>query len=293
MATISDNIRGALFMIGAMVTFTVNDAFMKALGGDIGPFQALVLRGTLTTLWLAILVWHGGYWRQKIAGKDWRLIVARTACEAIAAWLFITSLFHMEIANLSAILQSLPLTVTLAGALFLGEAVGWRRLAAICIGFIGILMIIQPGSGNFNTYSYYAVALVGFVTARDLIARRISAELPSVLVALLTAFGVTVAAGFGALSENWATVEPRQWALLFAASLLIIGGYIFSVAAMRVGEISFVSPFRYSSLIVAMLLGAVMFGTFPEGWALVGAALVVTTGLYTFMRENKLRKSSQ
>ncbi len=288
---LSDNFRGAMLMSGSMAAFTVNDACMKLLADDLDVWQSVFLRGIGTTLCLVLLTWGMGQMQWRHSAREWRLIAMRSAAEAASAFLFITALFNMDIANVSAILQALPLTVTLAGALILGEAVGWRRLVAILVGFCGVLLIVKPGGADFNVYSVYALLAVVGVTVRDLSARRMSRSVPSLFVSLIAAMTVTAGAGIGTLFTDWAPVSGRDAGLLAGAAIFMIGGYVCSVAAMRVGEIGFVAPFRYVSLIVAMILGVAVFGTFPDTTRLVGAAIVVATGLFTLWREWQLRRA--
>jgi len=214
----------------------------------------------------------------------------RAVSEMGSAWFFITALFHMPFANISAILQSLPLTVTLAGALFLGERIGWRRMTAILVGFGGVLLIVRPGTEGFDIYAIYGLATVACVTLRDIVSRMMSPALPSLMVASVSAVGVTGFAAVGALFVDWQPVDGAAAVNLAGAMVFVIGGYICSVAAMRVGELGFVAPFRYTSLVIALVLGALVFGTFPDPVTLVGAAIVVTTGLYTLYREGRMRR---
>ena len=283
----SPNTRGAVFMAGSMAAFTLNDAFMKVLSGEVPLFQAIFIRSVLVVVLLVLLAWQQGVLRPHIARPDWRLIAIRTVAEIAAAFLFITALFNMPIANALAILQALPLTVTLAGALFLGEPVGWRRITAILVGFCGVLLIVQPGAEGFTIYALYALGAVVCVTVRDLAARRMSAGLPSVTVALITVIAIGVASGIACIFTAWVPVTGGALTLLGGAAIFIIGGYVFSVAAMRVGDIGVVSQFRYTSLLVALILGLAVFDEFPDGLTLTGAAIVVGTGLFTLWRERK------
>lgn len=285
---LSPNTRGALLMAGSMTAFTINDAFMKAVSDNLPLFQAIFLRAIGVVAVLAVMAWSRRALVLHISGPDLRLICIRTVAEIIAAFLFIAAIFNMPLANASAILQALPLTVTLAGAIFLGEGVGWRRISAILVGFLGVLLIVKPGGEGFSVYSLYALAAVICITVRDLAARRMSQALPSVTVALITAAAIGMAAGLMSLTEVWQPVGGGGFAVLAGAGLFIVGGYIFSVAAMRVGEIGVVSQFRYTSLIVALLLGLAVFGEFPDGLTLWGAAIVVGTGLFTLWRERQV-----
>ncbi|ARE39532.1 Membrane protein [Rhodovulum sp. P5] len=285
---LSDNMRGALLMMGGMAAFTFNDACMKALSGEVPFFQALFLRGVGTIIFLFALALMLGGLRWRFPLRDWGLTVVRTLAEIGAAYFFITALFHAKLANVTAIIQAIPLSVTLAGALFLGERVGWRRWTAILIGFSGVLLIVRPGTEGFTIYSVYALIAVAFVTLRDLVTRRLSTAVPSMTVALVAAIGVTLFAGIGAAGGTWVAMSGASVLKLAGATGFIIGGYLFSVMAMRVGEVAVVAPFRYTALIWALGLGALVFGEWPSGLTLVGAAIVVGTGVYTFYRERRL-----
>lgn len=290
MAGISDNMRGALLMSASMASFTVNDAFMKMLGGELPLMQAIFLRGIGTTLLIVLLAWALGTLRFRLSRRDAVLVFWRTASEVAAAWLFLTALFNMPIANATAILQALPLTVTLAGAVFLAEPLGWRRLLAILVGLIGVLLIVQPGADGFTIYSIYVVLAVAVITVRDLTTRRMSRDVSSLSVAAIAALAVTVFGGVGTLGADWVPMTPRFWLLLAGSAVFVLGGYVFSVLVMRVGEIAVVAPFRYTSLIWALILGVVVFGDWPDNMTLVGAAIVVLTGIYTFYRERRIAR---
>ncbi|SHF20826.1 S-adenosylmethionine uptake transporter [Loktanella atrilutea] len=288
MAQISDNMRGAALMTGAMVTFTINDSFTKSLGDVLPLWQLIFLRGIGVTVCLAIMARLMGQLRFDMPRQDWGIMWLRAAAEIGGAYFFITALFNMPIANVSAIMQVLPLSVSLAGALFMAEALGWRRLVAILVGFGGVMLIVRPGGADFNIYSLYALAAVACVTLRDLIVRKLSRSVPSMMVSLVAALAVTIFAGLASLTEEWQAMTFAQATHLGGATVFVIFGYIFSVAAMRVGEIGFVAPFRYASLLTAIVLGLVFFAEFPSALTLSGAGIVVATGIFTLFRERKL-----
>ncbi|SDL36527.1 S-adenosylmethionine uptake transporter [Aliiruegeria lutimaris] len=275
-------------MAACMAAFTFNDAFVKSVSDEMGLYQALFIRGVASTLLMVAMAAVTGGLRFNIPRRDRMMILFRTITEIAAAYFYLTALFNMPIANASAILQALPLTVTLAGAVFLGESVGWKRMLAILVGFAGVMLIVRPGAEGFTVYSIYAVCAVFCVTARDLTARAVSSETPSMTVAIAASFGVWVFSAVGMLGEEWQPVSTGAFLSLMGASVLIIGGYFFATATMRVGEIAFIAPFRYTSLLWALLLGLVVFGEWPDFLTLLGAATVVATGIFTFYRERKL-----
>ena len=189
---------GALFMMGSMAAFTFNDALVKTVGADLPLSQILVLRGLLSSLFIALLGWRLGQLTLRLQRRDKILVAGRSLAEASAAYFFLTALSHMPLANVSAVLQVAPLTVTLGSALVFSEPVGWRRWTAILIGFGGMLLIVRPGTDGFDMWSVYALAAVLCVTARDLATRRLTREVPSLTVTLAASVGVLIFAGLTA-----------------------------------------------------------------------------------------------
>ncbi len=293
MTGLSENLRGALIMMASMAAFTFNDVCVKATGGVVPLNQLLFLRGVLTSIFILVLTLRLGALKFSLPGRDWGLIALRTISEIGAAYFFLTALFNMPIANVTAILQVLPLTVTLGAALFFRDPVGWRRMTAILVGFCGMVLIVRPGSDGFNLYAIYGMIAVGFVTARDLSTRKMSSQTPSMMVTLSASVGVMLFFGAGALTEPWVEVAPREIALIIGASIFIIGGYLFSVMVMRVGDVSFVAPFRYTGLLWALLLGLILFGDWPDTLTLLGAAIVVASGVFTLYRERQMARRSR
>lgn len=285
-----ENLRGAGLMVISMAAFTLNDAAIKSLDGSLPLAQTIFLRGVATSLFMTIVAWRMGALRLDFPRRDWARILLRSLADLGATFLFLGALFHMPLANLTAILQALPLTVALGAALVYGEPLGWRRLAAIAIGFGGVLLIVRPGAEGFNAFSLWGLGAVVFVTVRDLAARRLSRGTPSVAVALVGSVLITLAAGGVALSEGWAPVTPPVAGRIGLAAVFILVGYLASVAVMRVGEIGFIAPFRYTGLIWALLLGWLIFGDWPDDWTLLGAGIVVATGLFTLYRERVLAR---
>ena len=279
------NMRGAALMTGSMSAFTVNDTFVKLMGDDLPLFQVMTLRGTAVVVLFYLATRRAGALSLRMARGDHWLMMVRTAGEVGAAYFFLSALFNMPIANATAILQALPLTVALGAALILKEPVGWRRFAAIGVGFLGVFLILRPGAEGFNAWSLYAVAAVICVTIRDLAVRRMSPSVPSLTIALHASVGILILAVVGALFTDWQPMAARHWAYLSGSVIFVMAAYLFGVMTMRVGDIGFVSPFRYTSLIAALFMGLLVFGEWPDGVTLAGALIVVATGIYTLWRE--------
>lgn len=286
---LSDNARGAVYMMVAMAAFTLNDTAMKALTQDVPLFQAIAMRGTLTLLGLIGLAIALGQWKPRLPRRDGVVIGIRCVAEVVSTVLFLAALVHMPLANLSAIMQALPLAVTLAAAVVYKEAIGWRRMTAILIGFVGVLIIIRPGPEGFDIWSLMGLGSVAFVLVRDLASRSVGRAVPSVMIAVFASAAVTAVALLISLPAGWQALSMGQGVLVVAAAGALVVGYLFSVMVMRVGDISFVAPFRYTALIWAIFLGYLAFGTLPDALTLFGAALVVATGIFTLWRERKIK----
>ncbi|MDE9451354.1 DMT family transporter [Aliiroseovarius sp. Z3] len=291
--SVSDNMKGAALMAGSMAGFTFNDACMKALSGDVPLSQAVFLRGVVTCLMLYGLGLALRSLSFRLGYREWKLILLRSLAEMGATYCFLSALFNMPIANVTAVLQALPLTIALAAWAFMGEPLGWRRLFAILVGFVGVVLIVKPGGDGFTLWSVYALAAVGFITLRDLIVRKMSPATPSMTVALVASIAITVAFGFASLGVDWAPVTPRSGGLLTLSAAFIFMGYLFSVMVMRVGDIGFIAPFRYTGLIWALIIGLIFFGEWPDWVTLVGAGIVVATGLFTLFRERQVSQRAR
>lgn len=285
----SDNLRGALYMIAAMAGFTLNDAGMKLVTGSMPLFEAIALRGGISFAFLlGLALLQGALRRGAVPPGEGRILGLRTLAEVGATVLFLAALMQMPLASLSAVMQVLPLAVTLAAALFFREPIGWRRLTAIAIGFLGVLLIIRPGTAGFDAWSLLGLGSVACVVVRDLATRRFSHGVPSVLIALAASASVMVMGLIGGFAGGWHMPDAGEALLITSSATALIAGYVFSVMAMRVGDIGFVSPFRYTALIWAIALGWSVFGSLPDGPTLAGAGLVIATGLFTLWRERKL-----
>ena len=289
---LSDNMRGAVLMMASMACFTLGDACVKALGAELPLSQIIVLRGMIATTFIGLLARALGQLTFRLPARDLRLIGVRCLAEISATYFFLTALIHMPLANVTALLQMLPLTVALGGALFFGEQVGWRRWSAIVVGFVGMLLIVRPGTEGFDAWSIYALIAVLSVTVRDLAVRRLSRAVPSLTVTFTAAVSVLLFASIWSVTgSDWQPMDRTAILILLCASTCIIGGYTFSVMTMRVGEVSFVAPFRYTGLIFALILGWLVFGDWPIALTLIGAALIVATGLFTLWREAQVKKA--
>lgn len=289
MREVSDNMRGAGLMTLSLAGFTLNDSVMKFVGANLDLFQAIFVRGLFVTTLIGLLAWRTNAFSSRPDKRDTVLIALRSAAELGATFCFLNALIKMPIANVTAILQTLPLTVAVAAFFVYGERFRWHRGIAILAGLVGVLFIIRPGTEGFNSYSLLALVAVLFVTLRDMTSRSLSRGVPSLLVAFVASLTITCAAGLVSVWLNrWTALSAGQAGYLALAAMFIFVGYYCAVAAMRVGDISFVSPFRYTAMIWATLMGWIVFGDIPGMLTSFGMAVIAGAGLYTWMRERKV-----
>ncbi|KXF90794.1 DMT family transporter [Phaeobacter inhibens] len=286
-----NNVTGILLVILAMAGFSLEDMFIKQLAQSVPVGQILMMlglgSGTVFVIW-AKLQGH-----RVLAPRNWRWQpVLRASLEALAAVSFASALAVVDISTVAAVFQAMPLAVTVGAALFLGEDVGWRRWSAILVGFAGVLMIVRPGLAGFEPGVLLVLISVVAVAARDLMTRVMDSAVPSAVVSS-QAFGSVIPAGLVmllVLPGEPVALQGGQWGMLLGGVIFGVLGYYGIVAATRIGNAAVITPFRYSRLVFSTLIGVVVFAEAPDGMTLMGSALIIGSGLYTFLRERRLAR---
>lgn len=284
----ADNIQGAVLMIVSTLTFVANDTVMKFVSQELPLYESMALRGAFVLPLLIAFALYRGALTLRISRANRGTLGLRTVCDVASSVLYLLALQQMPLANLSAIIQSLPLLVTLAAAVFFGERLGPWRIGAILVGFVGVLVILRPGTSAFDIWSAVAIAAVLLIALRDMVTRRFDAAISSTTISIYAAGSVMLFALAMAPTEDWRLPTRAETLLLMLSASLITVGYMTAIATMRVGEISFVAPFRYSSLIWAVMFGLLVFGEWPDLWTQLGSLLIVAAGLLTIWREGRV-----
>lgn len=283
----SRNLFGIGAVIGAGAAMICADALAKVAMQETTLGQTIAGRGLVACLILTAAGFAQGQMRWHRAALSVPVIV-RILAEVGAGISMVGALGFMPIANATAILQFIPLVTTMAAAVLFAEKVGWRRWLAGIAGFVGVLLILQPGAEGFTWWSLLAVSAMLCMSTRDLATSRIDRTVPTLLVGALSAAAVSVAGCLLASWTGWAPVTSRSVWYTVAAGVALSLGFICLVVGMRNAEMSAIAPFRYFTLLWAILLGLVAWGEVPNGPAWVGIAIVVAAGLYAFGRERAL-----
>ena len=278
-------------MTASMAAFTVNDTFMKALSDELPLFPALALRGTGATLLLVLIALILRIDAFTVRVKDrWKMVI-RSLAEAGGAFGFLGAVFNMDLANASAIGQVAPLVVAVAAAIWLGERLNALRIGSVIVGFLGVILMLQPGPEGFNWWSLSVIFSVLMVTLRDIITRQMSHDIPAFTIVLYGAVAVAVVAGIGTvLRGELQPISTTVAAQMTGSVLFLIVGYFTAILTMRVGEVSFVAPFRYTSMLFSFLLGWLMFSEMPNALTLIGVTIVIAAGLISLTMEVRAQR---
>ncbi|MFM9974890.1 MAG: DMT family transporter [Beijerinckiaceae bacterium] len=280
--------RGILAMCAAMALFVINDTFVKLASTAWPVHQIMVIRGAFAVGIILCLLMAAGDHRH-FATLRKPIVIARCLIEGFIAYTFISALALLPIADITAILLISPLLITIAGVFFFGEDVRWRRWMAICIGFLGMILVVNPGGSSFNSATFLALASTFGVAVRDLLTRRLPASVPSLVVAFGTTLATLVTGTILSIAQPWQAFDTTILLYcLFAAVTVALGNYAI-ILAFRNVEVSVVSPFRYTVILWAVIAGYIGFGDAPTAVAWFGIVLIVASGLYTLYREQQTR----
>lgn len=280
-------LKAGLYMILAMASFTAGDTMTKLMAGEVPVGQLILIRGMVATLIIVIVCIKQGVLIHAAQAFK-RTIMARSLSDMAGTLFFITALMHMPIANLTAIMQAVPLLVIAFAALFLGEKVGLRRTLAILIGLTGVLLIVKPSPASFTFYDGLSLCLIVAVALRDIITRKLTIDVPTMIVALGNSV-IVMLSGFALYPfEDWIVPAPRHLLLLFCGGIFLSIGYVAMVLTIRMGDIASTAIYRYTVVLFALISGVFVFGEMPDRWVFLGIALIVVSGIYALWREMKL-----
>ena len=284
----ADNLRGIMLMLVSMALFGIEDMFLKLATKTIPSGQIIFVSGALGLPVFLFLAWRQ---RQKVWTRAalHRAALARNIGEMVASIAYVYALATVPLATLSAVLQALPLAMTMAAALFMQEQVGWRRWLAISVGLLGVTLVIRPGMDGFQPESLWVLVSVAALVLRDLSSRAIPKECSTTQISAWGLMAITLLGAVMMLHGGAVVPTPSQAGILAAAAAFGTAGYAAIVAASRTGEVSVVAPFRYARLIFAIVIGVTVFSENLDLPTIIGSCLIIGSGLYSFARE-RMRK---
>lgn len=283
-----NNLNGALLMIVSMGLFAVEDMFIKLASAKVPVGQVLLILGLGGT---ACFATFAAIRRERLFPRELLAptLLIRNIAELVGTCAFVLALALVPISTASAILQALPLAVTVLAALVLGETVRWRRWVAIGAGFLGVLMIVRPSLDGFEPAALLPVLAVLAFAMRDVATRMAPVSLSTLQISMW-AYAMAIPAGVAVLltSGGMEPIAIREAVYLFVAIAFGIVAYYVIIVSLRISELSAIAPFRYSRLVFAMVIGMAVFGERPDAFTLAGITLIIGSGLYTLARQRAL-----
>ena len=286
------NLRGSIFMILAMFAFTVEDFTLKTATQFIPLGELLLLCGIIGSIFF---MFCSKLKKEPILHKNSfsRILIIRSIFETMGRVFYALAIMYIPITNAASIHQVTPIVVVLGAVYFLKEKVSWGRWIAILSGFIGVLIIIQPGTSDFSIFSLFAVlGVIGFA-GRDLATRMSPTGISNYQLGSYGFFMVILAgllliifnSIFIPSSKIWVDLNFVAWIFILANAIAGICAYFCLTIAMRVGDVSFVTPFRYIRVLFALSFGILLLGEQPNILVLGGSLIVVLSGIYILIKK--------
>lgn len=267
-----------------MAVLTVNDAIAKWLTQRVPVGEVLAVRGILVVA--IAFAWAAARGRlADLRVHRWGPNLGRGALMASSTFLFVTSLSLLPIADAIAISFAGPIFGTVLGALILKERVGWRRWSAVAVGFAGVLVMIRPTPEMLRLVALIPLAAALIGAFRDVVTRRLGTGGESTLAILVVSTSVVAGAGLLTLPFGWVPLGWMEVGLFVVTAALVGVAQALMIESLRHGEVGLVGPFKYTSLLWAVLLGAMVWGDVPGPWTWAGSAIVIASGLYIWRRE--------
>ena len=280
-------------MMASMAAFAIADTLVKLSTMLMSPAQVMfyLIAG-------ALIIFAAMAKVQKNRLLDRRafspILLIRYLAEVAGMVGMVMALANVPLSVVGAVTQASPILATVGAVLFLKESVGWRRWCSIGVGFLGVLLIIQPGAVEFDYAVLWAILAMTALSIRDLTTRLIPNDIPS---ASLATFTMTAATPFTIawVLFNGESLLPDtiNWFVIIPMTVIGAMGYLLLIASIRMSEVSAIMPFRYSRIIFLLILGIVVFGEQPEVLMLLGAALIISSGSYMMWREKKANSISE
>ncbi|MDZ5450087.1 DMT family transporter [Labrys sp. ZIDIC5] len=283
---------GIVAMVLATGLFVVSDSLMKLTAQGLQPFQVLFMRGFFGLVSCSLLLVATGQMRQLGGALHWRAIL-RAMLEAAATFFYMAALSAMPIADAIAIGQTAPLLVIVAMAVIFRERIGAVRLALVCTGFLGALLVAQPGGAGLSPAALYAFVTAMMVATRDLLTRGTPSTIPTFVVLTTTTVVLTLATGCATLiHESWMPPSLDQWVTMAASGFIVTLGQMAIFLSYRRAPAGIVAPYYYSFTVWAVIGGFLVWGEVPNGLAITGMVMIVASGLaLLFVRSRRTQEA--
>jgi drug/metabolite transporter (DMT)-like permease len=286
-AALPGNMRGALWMLLAGIGFTGMTVSIKLAGATLPVFEIVALRAVVALIVISPLIYRAerGYFRTSRPGAH----VLRSFFGICGVSTMVLSITHLDLALATTLGFTRTLFMIVLAVMFLGEVVRWRRSAATLIGFVGVVVCVQPGVGAFEPWTIVGVVAALFAAGVTTMIKRLTATEPPLRIMVWSYVIMTAIAALPA-AYSWRTPSSQELIYIGAMGLFSAWGQSCMVNSLRVGEATAVAPFEYSRLIFAAFIGYWIFAEVPSSSTWLGTALIITSTLYIAWREASLKR---
>ena len=289
---INNELLGILYMILCQFSFATNDAMVKFIYLNYDEIfvlnQVIFIRGLFALLFIGIFLYFKKKLNFRVMFSSLQLKI-RGFLEALAAICFFIGVATLPFGMVYVLLSLAPIILTALGALFLNEKVRWRRWTAVTLGFVGVVVVINPGELKFGYFFIFPLLSALLLSFRDMYTKKIRGNLHSLQIAFITCLVVTIFFGFLSIYKFY-FFTIKEFIILFVSSFFLSLGYIFSIATIKIALVSVTSTFRYSVIIWGILYGYFYFNEIPSTNTYLGAIMIVISGLIIISRQKQLGK---
>ena len=279
-------------MILCQFSFATNDAMVKFIYQSYNEIfvlnQLIFIRGIFALLFIGVFLYFKKQLDFKVIFSS-RQLTVRGLLEALAAVCFFIGVATLPFGMVYILLSLAPIILTMFGALFLNEKVRWRRWTAVILGFVGVVIVINPGELRFGYFFIFPLLSAILLSFRDMYTKKIKGNFHSLQIAFITCLVVTIFFGFLSIYKTY-SFSFKEVAILFVSSFFLSLGYIFSIATIKVALVSVTSTFRYSVIIWGILYGYFYFNEIPNTNTYIGAIMIIISGIVIISRQKQLGK---
>ncbi len=282
------SVAGPALMLLGMLMFALNDTMGKWLVASYGLGQVVLLRSLAALVILVPMVWMAGLPALTKAERPW-MQLARVVCSTAEVFCFYYAVMYLPLADVMTYWLAAPIYVAALSPLLLGDHVGWRRWTAIAIGFVGVIITLEPSAAMFTAPA--VISIIGSAAfAFMMISGRFLRGTPDTTLVFFQVMGAGLA-GLAFAPFDWSPIQSGfDLGLLGLLGIVAMAAHMLVNRALKISDAATVAPLQYTLLLWAVVFGFLFFGDVPRLTMLLGAALIVASGLFIFIREQMLKK---
>ncbi len=277
------NLAAVGFLLFGIAAGLALDITAKWLLTSYSLTQFVFLRSVFGLLIFLLLGGLIGGWRQ-LATRRWGWHLLRTMLATGAMFGFFNALAYIPLVDALTLGFTAPLMVTALSAVFLDEPIGWRRWSAVVVGFVGVLIVLRPGLGLLHPAALGVIVAAFFYACLAITARKLADTESSYALSFYVIFGPLLVSGF-LLSKRWQMPEASEWGLFALAGLCAAAAWVGIMGGYRRASPALLAPLEYVALIGGAIAGYKIWGEVPDRWVVIGASIIVCSGLFVVYRD--------